>query len=106
MEMKSMKLSKKEATEAMPKSISEEKPQYPYGLRISLDNDALEKLGIKTLPASGKVIMVIAKCEVKSVNESDYEGEKRKSMELQITDLCLETEKKDFSKSLYGDKEK
>lgn len=61
---------------------------YPYGTRITLDSDTLDKLGIKTLPAVGNELMIEAKVRVISVSESDNS----KSVELQITDMDLEND--------------
>lgn len=65
-------------------------PQFPWGLRINLDNDALLKLGIKKLPAVGGKLMIEAAVTIVTVNEQQVQGgEPRRSLELQITDLCL-----------------
>lgn len=61
---------------------------YPWGTRINLESDTLDKLGIKTLPAVGDELMIEAKVRVISVRESDNS----KSVELQITDMDLEND--------------
>ena len=38
-------------------------PQYSYGLSIRLENDTLEKLGIKSLPAPGECFVIHAMAE-------------------------------------------
>lgn len=61
---------------------------YPWGTRLNLESDTLDKLGIKTLPAVGDELMIEAKVRVISVRESDNS----KSVELQITDMDLEND--------------
>ena len=61
---------------------------YPWGTRIDLESDTLDKLGIKTLPAVGDELMIEAKVRVISVRESDNS----RSVELQITDMYLEND--------------
>lgn len=61
---------------------------YPWGTRINLEQDTLDKLGIEKLPAVGDELMIEAKVRVISVRESDNS----KSVELQITDMDLEND--------------
>jgi hypothetical protein len=87
-------------------SIATDAPEYPYGLSLTLDEEALDKLGIDTLPATETHVMVYAKAMVTSVsvNESTGSG-KRKSVSLQITDLCLEapgSSKKTDAEAIFG----
>ena len=69
-------------------AVSDNQDGYPYGTRLSLESDTLDKLGIKTLPAVGDELMIEAKVRVISVRESDNS----KSVELQITDMDLEND--------------
>lgn len=64
-----------------------DKPRYPYGLRICLCKDELEKLGLD-LPDVGDVVDLRAFGEVTSV--SDGEGGRR--VEIQIQRLSIENE--------------
>lgn len=80
-------------------------PEYPYGLCIRLDDDALEKLGMTALPAIGTEMMVMAKVIVKSTSAySRQGGEDHKDVELQITDLEIGavSASKDAAGALYG----
>lgn len=64
--------------------------EYPFGLRLMLDNDSLEKLGLENLPEVGKELGVEAKAKVAEVSESaSEEAGKNRRLELQITDLNL-----------------
>jgi hypothetical protein len=69
-------------------------PQYPYGLRLNLDNASVDKLGV-ALPKVGEKLMIEAYVEVVSVSAHDSKDGMRKSIELQITDLCLEPRKEE-----------
>lgn len=91
MAMVSMKMSAKEAKEYNSAEITSDAPEYPYGLCIRLDDDALEKLGITSLPAVGTEMTIMAKVFVKSTSAYNRQGgEDHKDMELQITDMEIE----------------
>lgn len=99
----SMKLEKKERAEYKP-SLAEDGPVYPWGLNITLDDEALEKLGIETLPEAGEQLLLIAKVKVTGTSSNDSaEGGKRQSVSLQIVEMCLEDggEKVDAAGKLY-----
>jgi hypothetical protein len=102
--MVSMKLSAKEAkAEVSPSAMKA--PEYPWGLRLRLDEEALKKLGIKDLPAVESTGEIYAKCYVSSASSSDSEGGgQHRSLELQITDLSLTPDKKtNAAKKIYGE---
>lgn len=91
MALKDLKISKKEAKEANKLSTPyEDQERYPYGLRLDLNNDTLEKLGITKLPAVGTVLMFEAKAKVVGSRQSATESSDNRSIELQITHLDLE----------------
>jgi hypothetical protein len=73
--------------------------EYPYNLRIHLDREQLEQLGITSLPAVGTEVMLIAKATVNSVHESTTDNGASKSayrsVGLQITDLGLKAPKEE-----------
>lgn len=73
-----------------PVSMDYEPDEYPYGTRLDLNKDTLEKLKIKTLPAVGDEIMIECKAKVIAVRESANERDTSRSVELQITDMDLE----------------
>lgn len=65
-------------------------PKYPYGLTLSLDDDALAKLGITSLPSVGTKMTLTARVEVCSTSQyQDRKGESEASLSLQITDMQL-----------------
>lgn len=85
-----MARSQDEMRGAQPALEKSDEPKYPYGLRISLDNDSLKKLGVKELPAVGDTLMIKANVTVVSTSENESaEGGEYKCCDLQITDLGL-----------------
>lgn len=102
MQLKSMKLSPKESKE-MIKPQSSNAPRYPYGLHLSFDKECLDKLGLSKLPKVGNSVTVMARAKVESVSERDSAGDgKRRSLELQITDIGFEMAKSKIGDLLYG----
>jgi len=90
-DLKSMKLSKADREAQFPKAIEMERPLYPYGLSITLEEQVIDKLGLESLPKVGTTLILVARVEVTSVSAHQAVGdEKRRSVGLQMTDLCLE----------------
>ena len=80
-------------------------PEYFYGLRLCLNNDAIRALGLKKLPEVGEKLKLSAMVEVccKSESESQEYGLSQ-NMDLQITEMDLGVLKKDDqSEKLYGE---
>lgn len=66
-------------------------PKYPWGLEICLNDDSLDKLGVKTLPAVGTEVTIVAKATVSSTSERATEADGAcASMSLQITDMQVD----------------
>jgi hypothetical protein len=76
---------------------------YPWGLRITLDQEQIKKLGIDVskVPAEA-VVNIEAKASVESISINrdtrDGKEQKRQSLTLQITDLSL-TNQDDFDEA-------
>jgi len=87
MAMTSLKQSKKDM-EPMPAVAGGISEDYPYGTRLTLEGPQLKKMGIKSMPAVGSPLMFEAKAKVIAVSESN--GMKR--LELQVTDIDMETD--------------
>lgn len=84
----------------------ETRDEYPWGLRISLDGDALKKLGIE-LPKVGEMLALGGLAKVCGVSTREHEGgEMHSNIDLQITDLGLEpsgaTPPKTAAETMYG----
>lgn len=70
-------------------------PPYPYGLRINLTQEELEKLGFKDLPPAGTALRLEAVgCVTRSASEDpDADGDiDYLCVEVQITELGIEEE--------------
>jgi hypothetical protein len=84
----------------------DQRPMYPYGLELSLDQDALKALGlVDALPAVGASLKLSALVDVTSVSENESaDGGKSCNVRLQITDLGLEAKaaKKSDAEVIYG----
>ena len=66
-------------------------PKYPWGLCLTLNDDTLEKLGVKTLPAVGTVVTIVAKAQVSSIRDYQTQGsDSEASIDLQITDMQVD----------------
>lgn len=80
-----------------------ERPDYPYGTRLNLEEDQLESLGLKAMPPAGAQIRIEGLGEVIGVREEQVEGKTRRSLEIQITDLGLDAgPEKSVAERLYG----
>lgn len=105
MKLVNMKLTaaeQKEKTE--PMALAPDAPSYPYGLELRLGDEVLDKLGLDPLPVVGATLELVARVSVTGVHVNESKGGTRKSLELQITDLCLEapSAKKDAKDVLYS----
>jgi hypothetical protein len=93
--LKSMKIDPKAREEKYEASAVVDRPMYPWGLQLNLDNETLEKLDVE-LPKVGKSMMIYARVDVTSVSENEHSLDGKtttnRSASLQITDLCLEAD--------------
>jgi len=110
--MKHMMMTDEENKESEP-ALAVNKPKYPYGLEIRLDDSALKKLGIKELPPVGTKMRLDAKVHVSGAMSNEGDHGKFRSVNLQITHMDLgkggeheSTDKDEKSKRIYGEKEK
>ena len=69
-------------------------PKFPYGLRLNLDKETCEKLGISSAPSINSKVKFSAEAVVISVRAEDEEGDEGGyNIELQIIDMELDKEK-------------
>lgn len=66
-------------------------PKYPYGTKIRLETEVLDKLGIDLSDyPEGMKCEIVCKVEVVGFSSSQRQGGKaRKELELQITDMSI-----------------
>jgi hypothetical protein len=104
MPLKNMKLKKKKSKNG-DDCVECTEDKYPYGLTLSIDNDSIDKLGMKELPKVGGKILLVAEVYVIEVSERETSQDgKWRNVRLQITDMSLEEKSKSKPKALYGDK--
>lgn len=106
MKLVSMKTTPKEAKEEAAEAIgaASTQPEYPYGLSISLDDEALQKLGITSPPALGAKMTLTAQVEVCSASSYKTQTDDETNVTLQITDMALDTGGPSAADRLYGKK--
>ena len=94
MKLVDMKLTKSEKKKDGPMCSSEYKaPDYPYGLRLNLDDAQLEKLGIKSLPKVGSTLTITSKATVISARSNSSErGRNERSIELELRQIGVDTD--------------
>ncbi len=87
-------------------SVAPDAPKYPYGLRISLGPEELEKLGLQSTPEVDVKYRLL--CEAKVIEVSVVEGkgdDPSYRVELQIMDLEMKRhgEKQSSEAVIYGE---
>ena len=85
---------------------TETRDEYPWGLRISLNSDALKKMGSE-LPKVGDMMAIAGLAKIVGVSTRESEGgESHSHVDLQITDFGMEasdaTPPKTAADTLYG----
>lgn len=95
------KAEQKERNSPYLKGIEYEGDKYPYGLRMDLNSDVMEKLDIDGLPATGSEVTICAKAKVVSTSVNDRNGKKEKRMELQITSMEVEFEEESAEDAIF-----
>lgn len=98
-------MSDDERKEYAQPSIMSGQPLYPWGLQITLDDESLKKLGLKTLPALDEVLEIKCKAQVISISSrKDGNEDDESSCQLQITEMEVIDKNVDTALKLYGDK--
>lgn len=104
MKMANMKMSAAEKKAQAPTAVGESKgPEYPYGLRINLGDDAFDKLGMDMMPKVGSKLKLHAAVEVVSTAQDAGKHGSTKRVELQITDMALMGKENDFERLAEDD---
>lgn len=87
-----MELSDEDKLDASMPIAMPSKPDYPYGLRISLTHNELEKLGLDDDCEVGDMIDVRCFATVTSVSKNEDGNGKGCRIELQIEKMAVESE--------------
>lgn len=99
-DMKRTAADKKAEAEKWEKPYSGD--DYGYGMSISLDNAALEKLGVGDLDA-GETVNLVAECAITADRVETINGKKERSLTIQIHKMALsQGEATDVVGTLYG----
>ena len=103
--MPDLRLSEMEKKDFSTPSAGPKAPKYPYGLKITLGPEELEKLGISELPQVDSFVDFEAKAQVVGVSVAESEGDVNEHrLELQITEIYMKDKKEEKSteSALYG----
>lgn len=102
MKLSDMKLSKSEQKRhgGEVSLASDSGPEYPYGLRLDLEDDALRKLGIKTLPKVGSKMRLEAQVTVVATGTNSREDQESRRVELQIEKLGLTSQARSMEEAV------
>lgn len=84
-----MKWSKSKATKDNSPCVTTYNDKYPYGLRLSLNDDSLKSLGIKKLPAVGTKMIVVGIGEVTRASEQESYNGTNRDIEIQLQELDI-----------------
>jgi hypothetical protein len=87
MALTNMKQSKETAKKGCMPCEADSYPRYPYGLELRLENESLKKLGIKTLPAVGEEMIVVAVGVVTDAGEHANQSGTRRNLTIQLQQM-------------------
>lgn len=74
-----------------PCDCESDKPRYPWGLQIHLENEQLAALGMGDLPKVGSTMTIQCTVKVTSCREEEREGaEPSRTVSMQITEIGTE----------------
>ena len=83
----SMKRTKQDKKRNSAECAIEDRDDFPYGLAVSLDDESLAKLGMKTLPGVGEAFIVVGVGKVKSVSENSNSNRTNRNVTIQLEKL-------------------
>lgn len=104
--MINLKMSKKELEKkSAPGPINADTPEYPYGTRISFDEEQIVKMNVLQDIDVDTAVFIKAKGKVTSVSENSTAGGKdRRRVEIQIEEIDVR-DSTDFNSGFNQDKE-
>jgi len=71
-----------------PVSVGEKGPHYPWGLKINLNDESLEKLGLDFSKfKSQSTVKLVCEAIVTGKSENEYDGKVSRELTLQITGM-------------------
>lgn len=90
MKIVEMQLKPSEAKKETVEASELERPLYPYGLCLYLDEVALAKLGITEMPEVGCELQIAARGRVTGTSQREYEGGSHQTLDIQIVAMGCE----------------
>lgn len=90
MKLVSLELKTEEAKEETMEAREAERPRYPYGTCLYLDEVALKKLGITDIPEVGDELRIMAVGKVTGTSSREYEGGSHQTLDIQLTEMACE----------------
>jgi len=102
MKLISLKNDQEETQEDM-ENETPAKPEYSYGTCLHLDEEALQKLGIKSFPEIGTEWKIEAVAKVTGMSQSASESHDYKCLDLQITKMGIGAKLKTSADILYSE---
>ena len=89
------------ANEVAP--VSDDQADYPWGLRLHLQEEQLAALGVNALPSTGAIVRISATARVVATAEESEGGQAKRSLGLQITDMGMAGPGRGRYDALYSD---
>lgn len=83
-------------------------PKYPWGTRLTLEDDHVGMMGMDDAKSGETVEMMVRGKVTGTRNEDMAGGKKRKSVDIQVTHMGMKPKEMDMkaaAKTLYGGKE-
>lgn len=94
--LRDMALTRSEQREMIEPADIGDAPEFPFGLRLHLDEDELQKLGID-LPEIGESFVVVGIGTVTSVSQHQREDHTSQHVEVQLEKLAFESREESVS---------
>lgn len=94
--LKDMRLSKSDKEEIRETAVASDPPEFPFGLRIHLNEESIEKLNMGKLPSPGSEMMAMVKLRVESASINKTEEKMDRNLSLQITKMGIKNVDEDI----------
>jgi hypothetical protein len=86
--MISLKITKRERTKLDVPEVASPRDEYPYGMRLHLDNETMKKLDMR-LPNVGDRFHIVAVGRVRSASENKHASGTNRDADIQIEKIDL-----------------
>lgn len=80
-------------------------PDFPWGTRLCLEDEQLQKLGLESMPAAGARLQIGGVGEVIGFREEQVDGKTKRTLDIQITELGVEGIGRPIAQRMYPDKD-